>query len=105
MWCGVRRKSAFAVRSVLRRLFLLRKVLRPLLAILRDSLEQSESPAQSFGKIRHQHKLPHQPSHKAQRHGESNLVVQYGTVVHLVEIMIVLISLEASPPPGFLEKR
>src|SRR5712675_2346840 len=94
-----------AVRSVLRRLFLLWKVLRPLLGVLRYSLEQSESPAQPFGKIRHQHKLAHQPSHKAQRHGESNLVVQYGTVVHLVEIMIVLISLEAPPPHGVLKKR
>src|SRR5258708_12360717 len=44
-------------------------------------------------------------AHKAERQGEPNLVVQNGSVVHLVKIMVVLVSLEAAPPHGVLKKR
>src|SRR6266516_4993751 len=44
-------------------------------------------------------------SHKTERHGEANLVVQDGAVVHLVEIVVVLVSLETTPPHGVLKER
>src|SRR5260370_42324599 len=43
-------------------------------------------------------------SYKAERHGEPNLVVQYGPVIHLIEVVIVLISLEATTAHGVLKK-
>src|SRR5258708_15872564 len=44
-------------------------------------------------------------AHKAERQGEPNLVVQNGSVVHVVKIMVVLVSVEAATPHGVLKKR